>query len=175
MGSANLCINRHDTTIEVAYRPRMSDSKIEEVERTWEKIREFDPIKIGIILFERIFLLEPETFDMFDDFKKDPNWKESKDFRLHCTIFMTMVGKTIRLLKRQDELFTILDYLGLKHAFFKITQNHFDVMGIQLGLILKECLGPDIITESVFNSWSSYYEIISSGIISSMKSKTDFE
>jgi hemoglobin-like flavoprotein len=96
--------------------------------------------KLGyrIILFKRFFIAAPDTFLMFDEFRDLPDWEESRKFKHHCKIVMNIIGSAVNILREPESLDSTLEYLGLKHEGFAITQAHFDLMGVEFLETLKD-------------------------------------
>lgn len=134
---------------------------------SWAEVKAFGAERAGIILFKRLFIAAPETFLMFADFKDIPNWEDSKEFKHHCRIVMNIVGTAVSLLKDPDSLDGTLEYLGLKHEGFAITQEHFDILGVELIHTLREALGAKL-TPPVEAAWSQMYKYIADIIIKGM-------
>lgn len=134
---------------------------------SWSEVKAFGAERAGIVLFKRLFIRAPETFTQFSEFRDLPNWEESKEFKHHCRIVMNIVGTAVSLLKDPDSLDGTLEYLGLKHEGFNITQEHFDILGEELIYTLREALGPKL-TPSVEQAWTQMYKYIADIIIKGM-------
>lgn len=141
---------------------------VEAIAQSWGEVKAFGAERAGIILFKRLFIAAPETFLMFSDFKDIPNWEESREFKHHCRIVMNIVGTAVSLLKDPESLDGTLEYLGLKHEGFAITQQHFDILGVELIHTLREALGPKL-TPGVEQAWTQMYTYIADIIVKGMR------
>jgi hypothetical protein len=52
-------------------------------------VKLFGTEKIGMIIFKRIFIIAPETFQMFG-FADDPNWESSRSFHHHAKMLLIL-------------------------------------------------------------------------------------
>jgi hemoglobin-like flavoprotein len=105
----------------------LSKAEIALIRATWNLIKEDGMQTIGEELFIRFFAAAPETFQMFSDFTEDPEWKNSRAFKGHCKIVMNMIRGCVQSLEKEEGLGATLDYIGLKHHGFGITQQQFDI------------------------------------------------
>lgn len=145
----------------------MTPTQIDQVVHSWAEVKKFGAEKAGMILFKRFFIVAPETFQMFEDFREEANWENSKPFKHHCKIVMNIVGSAVGLLKDPESLDSTLEYLGMKHEGFNITEKQFDIMGVELIETLREILGNDM-TPEVEKAWLSMYKYISNIIVMGM-------
>jgi hemoglobin-like flavoprotein len=146
----------------------LDSRQIQLIADSWHDVKEFGTEQAGIVLFKKFFIKAPETFQMFDEFKDLPNWADSKEFRHHCKIVMNIVGSAVGLLRDPDSLESTLEYLGLKHDGFSITQEHFDVMGVELMDTFREALGPKF-TPDIERAWGIFYVYIVKVIVMGME------
>jgi nitric oxide dioxygenase len=145
----------------------MTPKQIDQVVHSWAEVKKFGAEKAGIILFKRFFIVAPETFKMFEDFRDEGNWEESKQFKHHCKIVMNIVGSAVGLLKDPESLDSTLEYLGMKHEGFEISAKHFELMGVELLETLREILKNDM-TSEVENAWLAMYKYITNIIVLGM-------
>lgn len=137
----------------------MTRKQIDLVVDSWPEIKKFGTEKAGIVLFVRFFKVAPDTFSMFEDFKNIKEWEQSPEFRHHCKIVMNIVGSAVGLLKDPDSLESTLEYLGLKHDGFAITEKHFDLMGVELIETLRAAMGAKL-TPELIDAWLAMYKYI---------------
>lgn len=123
---------------------------------SWNDIKAYGTDEIGKTVFKKLFLTVPDTFNMFIHFRDIPNWSESVEYHHHCTVVMHMIGGAIGLLRDPDSLQSTMEYMGLRHEGFAITQMHFDIFGDQLLITLHEALG-DKVTPDVDKAWRIFY------------------
>lgn len=141
--------------------------QIERIVESWAEVKKFGTERAGIILFKRLFIAAPETFQTFVHFKDIPNWEESREFKHHCKIVMNILGSAVGLLRDPESLDSTLEYLGFQHEGFTITQEHFDIMGVELIHTLKEALGSKL-TPDVEAAWLNMYTYITKIIVRGM-------
>lgn len=70
----------------------MTSKQVQDVMDSWNDVKEFGTEKTGILLFKRFFIVQPETFSMFEDFRDIKDWENSAQFKHHCKIVMNIVG-----------------------------------------------------------------------------------
>lgn len=145
----------------------LNESQINELNKTWTIVKLFGSEKIGKIIFKKIFIIAPETFQMFG-FSEDPNWESSRSFLHHAKIVVNIIGSVVDGLKNPTLMEQHLHELGLKHSLFKITPLHFELLGNHLISAFKEVIGIAFTTFSQ-QCWEILYQIISKNIQSSMK------
>ncbi len=141
--------------------------QIQSIVDSWNEVKKFGTERAGIILFKRLFIAAPETFQTFVHFKDLPNWEESKEFKHHCKIVMNIIGSAVGLLRDPESLDSTLEYLGYQHEGFTITQRHFDIMGVELINTLREAIGNKL-TPDVERAWGNMYVYIAKIIIDGM-------
>lgn len=164
-GLASLMRNKEDVMLKE--RIGLGTKDVQAIVDSWSEVKAFGAERAGIILFKRLFIAAPETFSQFSEFRDLPNWEDSKEFKHHCRIVMNIVGTAVSLLKDPDSLDGTLEYLGLKHEGFNITQEHFDILGVELIHTLREALGPKL-TPPVEQAWTQMYKYIADIIIKGM-------
>jgi hemoglobin-like flavoprotein len=135
---------------------------------TWQDVKKFGQEEAGIVLFKKVFAAAPQTLRMFEEFRDIPNWQESDNFRHHCKIFMNIVGSAVSLLHDPDNLLGTLEYLGLKHEGFGITQEHFDLMEELWMDTFHEIMGSKF-TPEVRDLWTIFYRYMASVIVKNMR------
>eukprot|EP01031_Cornospumella_fuschlensis_P034763 gene34763-42097_t len=145
----------------------MTSKQVQDVMDSWNDVKEFGTEKTGILLFKRFFKVQPETFNMFEDFKDIKDWENSAQFKHHCKIVMNIVGAAVGLLKDPESLDSTLEYLGLKHQGFNITKEHFDIMGVELMGVLREALGSKF-TPDKEQAWMCMYAYVTKVIMVGM-------
>lgn len=145
----------------------LNEKQINELSRTWLLVSMFGSEKIGILIFKKIFVIAPETFQMFG-FSEDPNWEKSRSFLHHAKIVVNIIGSVVNGLKNPQLMEKHLHELGLKHSLFKITSYHFDLLGEYLITAFQEVLGLTFTNYSA-ECWKILYHIISRNIQDSMK------
>jgi hemoglobin-like flavoprotein len=148
----------------------LTPSQVNELNRTWLLLHLYGTEQIGIIIFKKIFLIAPETFQMFG-FSEDPNWETSRSFRHHAKIVVNIIGSVVTGLKKPELMEKHLHELGLKHSLFRITSEHFDLLGQYFLEAFEQILGKDSTAFSLKSSedWKIVYRIISRNIQESMK------
>lgn len=137
----------------------LDHKQIEIICASWAEVKRFGTEAAGCLLFKKFFIVAPETFSMFDEFKDIPNWADSTQFKHHCKIVMNIIGGAVGLLRDPESLDSTLEYLGLKHEGFAITQHHFDLMQVELINTFRDALGAKV-TPDVERAWNIFYAYI---------------
>lgn len=148
----------------------LSKKEIVLIRETWSLIKEEGVQGIGEELFIRLFEVAPETFNMFEDFAKNPDWVHSHEFTGHCRIVMNFLRGCVQSLEKEESLGGTLDYIGLKHHGFGITQQQFDTMGVLLLEIMRNHLKEHWSKEAEV-AWGKLYTFMATRIIHKMNFK----
>lgn len=167
MGAATSCASESKEDKSLREHIGMDNSEVEDIVKSWEAVRKFGAEQAGIILFKKVFAAAPETLQMFEAFRDIPDYENSKEFKHHCKIVMNIVGSAVGLLRDPESLDSTLEYLGLKHDGFGITQAHFDLMGGLMMETLREAIGSKF-TPAVEKAWLKMYNYTAKLILDGM-------
>lgn len=167
MGGILVAAMRNKEDEELRERLGMGKKQVDTIVESWAEVKKYGTEAAGMILFIRFFKVAPETFDMFEAFAHEKDWENSKEFKHHCKIVMNIVGSAVGLLKDPESLDSTLEYLGLKHDGFLITEEHFQIMGVELIGTLQDILGPKL-TPEVKDAWLAMYTYITKIILQGM-------
>ncbi len=104
---------------------------------SWEEVRRIGVDKIAVAIFEKLFEVHPDSFQMFKTFRDDPNWKENKGLKSHSKLVLNMIGGAVVKEQGEEDLKKSLLTIGSAHAVFPIKEVHFTVMKEELLVQLK--------------------------------------
>ena len=149
---------------------RLTHQNIEDIIKSWESIHKHGLIEVGVDVFKQLFVAAPETFLLFD-FRDNPDWETSTDFRHHCYLVMNFFGSCVSLLRNHKDFASSLKYLGFKHFGLAITTRHFELMGVAVHQAFLTCLGPESYTEEVKQAWDVLYWMIMAEVLRIMAMK----
>lgn len=128
-----------------------------EVKNSWEEVRKIGADKIATAVFEKLFEMDPDSFQMFKTFRDDPNWRENKGFKSHSRLVLNVIGGAVVKDQGEEELKKIMLTIGSAHAMFDIKEVHFIIMKDELLVQLKLHLG-DKFTPQVRMAWEHAYD-----------------
>lgn len=72
---------------------------------------------------------------------------------------MQMLGAAIAMLDRPQQLISVLESLGKRHAGYGVRDEHYDTVGEALLWILERGLGP-VFTPEIKAAWASLYGVV---------------
>ena len=61
----------------------LSEYHCDLLKKSWQDVEAYGPEKIGEKMFDALFEIYPESFNMFLSFCDDPNWKKSAHYKHH--------------------------------------------------------------------------------------------
>jgi len=144
----------------------MSYTTVSSVIDNWEEIRRLPDYeqKTGVLLFQKLFELEPDAKVIFG-FQKDADVNteltKSARFIKHAKYFIQMIDKALGMLGPDIELLTeILMDLGKKHMGYGVKPEYYPSMGRALIFSVKECLG-DNFTDDMKDAWLEVFSALS--------------
>src|ERR1700753_4312011 len=114
----------------------ITSQQIELVQSSFEQVVPIAEVA-GEMLYERIFVLAPETRALFDD-----------DIRPQARRLMNAVTAAVNNLTDLDALTPMLVKLGARHVRYGVRPEHFDVAAAALIWTLEQGLG-DAFTPAV--------------------------
>ena len=115
----------------------------------------------GMMIYERIFSLAPDTRALFDD-----------DIRPQAKRLMTAVKAAVDHLDRLDEVTPFLVKLGARHAGYGVRPEHFDVGGEALLWTLEQALG-DALTPETRAAWAAAWSTIADAMMKGLRSPSN--
>jgi hemoglobin-like flavoprotein len=111
----------------------------------------------GMLLYERIFTLAPETRWLFDD-----------DIRPQAKRLMAAVKTVVDGLGELESVAPMLVRLGARHVRYGVRPEHFEVVGAAVMWTLEQGLG-EAFTPPVRDAWAAAWEIITDAMLSGMR------
>jgi nitric oxide dioxygenase len=98
--------------------------------------------KLGELFYKELFAIDPSLRDLFDG-----------DMRRQYMKLLMMFALIVRSLHTPDALYQVVRNLGIKHAGYGVTPEHYTPFGNAFLRTLKKCLGPDYSPE-IRDAWT---------------------
>jgi nitric oxide dioxygenase len=135
--------------------PLLDDAQIAAVRESFAAVV---PIadRAGMMLFERIFEVAPETRPMFPD-----------DIGPQAARTIEAVGAVVEQLDEPARVTAVLTELGARHARYGVRAEHFPVVGAALLWTLEQGLG-DAFTAEVRDAWSALWSVVAAGMLAGL-------
>jgi nitric oxide dioxygenase len=102
----------------------------------------------GVLLYERVFAIAPETRSLFAD-----------DIRPQASRLMAAVELAVDRLYDLDSVQPFLVKLGARHVRYGVRPEHLDVGGEALLWTLEQGLG-DAFTPAVRDAWTAAWKVV---------------
>jgi nitric oxide dioxygenase len=112
--------------------------------------------RAGMMLFERIFELAPETRPMFAD-----------DIAPQAARTIDAVSTLVDQLDDPERVTALLTGLGARHARYGVRPEHFPVVGAALLWTLEQGLG-DAFSADVRDAWSALWAIVAATMLAGL-------
>jgi hemoglobin-like flavoprotein len=100
------------------------------------------------VFYRRLFELDPSLRAMFPPVLVEQGRK-----------LMQMLGAAIGMLDRPQQLISVLESLGKRHAGYGVRDEHYDTVGEALLWTLERGLGP-VFTPDVKAAWAALYGVV---------------
>ncbi|XP_029453262.1 neuroglobin [Rhinatrema bivittatum] len=140
----------------------LSQAEKELIQETWEKVSQ-NPQHHGIVLFTRLFDLEPDLVKLFHynsaQFRGAQECLSSPDFLQHVSKVMLVIDAAVNSLENLPSLQEYLTGLGRKHQAVGVKTESFNTVGESLLYALCEGLGPAFSTQAR-QAWTKLYAVV---------------
>jgi hemoglobin-like flavoprotein len=103
---------------------------------------------VAEVFYQRLFELDSSLRAMFPPVLVEQGRK-----------LMQMLGAAIGMLERPQQLITVLESLGKRHAGYGVRDEHYDTVGEALLWTLERGLGP-VFTPEVKAAWAALYGVV---------------
>lgn len=115
-----------------------------------DSFRKVVPIadQAAALFYARLFELDPALRPLF---RGDMNEQGKK--------LMTMIATAVASLERIDTLVPVVRELGVRHAGYRVKEEHYATVGAALLWTLEKGLGPDF-TPAVRAAWTTTYTLL---------------
>ncbi|XP_030070506.1 neuroglobin [Microcaecilia unicolor] len=144
----------------------LSQTEKELIRESWATVNQ-DPQHHGIVLFTRLFDLEPDLVKLFQynstQFCSAEDCLASPDFLQHVRKVMLVIDTAVNTLENLPSLQEYLIGLGKKHQAIGVKTESFITVGESLLYALDKGLGPAFSTHSR-EAWTKLY----SGLVKTM-------
>jgi hemoglobin-like flavoprotein len=125
----------------------MTVEQIHIIRQTFELIAPMAD-SVAAVFYRRLFELDPSLRPMFPPILVEQGRK-----------LMQMLGAAVGMLERPQQLITVLESLGKRHAGYGVRDEHYDTVGEALLWTLERGLGP-VFTPEVRTAWASLYGVV---------------
>jgi len=153
------------------------------VERSWQQVQAAGGYYVAELLYRHTFQLEPEVIDLFPpevrykyrDWTTDEGGEEEGDLLTSPAMrnifanVVNAVGMSVAGLHEPARMLPMLSELGARHANYRASEEHWQVLGEALMITLEECLG-DEFTSEVRHAWTMVYSFISAVMTAGLRS-----
>ena len=119
------------------------------VQTTFAKVAPMADVA-AMMFYDRLFELDPRLRPLF-----------TGDISEQGRKLMRMIGMAVNGLDRLDELVPAVSQLGIRHAGYGVTDEHYDTVAAALLWTLEQGLGPDF-TPEVGEAWATVYGMLAS-------------
>jgi hemoglobin-like flavoprotein len=117
------------------------------VQTTFAKVAPIADVA-ATMFYDRLFELDPRLRPLFKG-----------DMREQGRKLMRMIGMAVNGLDGLDELVPVVNQLGVRHAGYGVTDEHYDTVADALIWTLEQGLGPDF-TPEVREAWTTVYGVL---------------
>lgn len=131
----------------------MDQNSILLVQKTFKKT-EAKHTTIAENFYQKLFELDPKLKKLFP-------YQNEESMRQQGDKLMMMLTGTVDGLKNFEKLIPILELLGKRHADYRVTDYHYDIVGSALISTLAEQIGDDF-TLQVELAWYEFYNTLTS-------------
>jgi hemoglobin-like flavoprotein len=103
---------------------------------------------VAAVFYRRLFELDPSLRALFPPMLVEQGRK-----------LMQMLGAAVGMLDRPQQLTSVLESLGRRHAGYGVRDEHYDTVGEALLWTLERGLGP-VFTPDVKAAWAALYGVV---------------
>ncbi|XP_064602902.1 neuroglobin-like isoform X1 [Liolophura sinensis] len=140
--------------------PCLCPQEIRLVKQSWTELQS-DMVKVGVVMFTRLFETHPDVQDAFMDFRHMSleDMRHSKTLREHGLRVMTTVEKVLARVDDPAKLDAFLHHLGTKHVNYNANKNYIQLVGPQFVKSIKSEL-EDVWTSETERAWYKLFDYI---------------
>jgi len=102
----------------------------------------------GVMFYDRLFTIDPSLQPLFKN-----------DIAEQSRTLMKMIAVAVGGLDKLDTIVAAVQALGVRHAGYGVTQEHYDTVGTALLWTLGQGLGDDF-TSEVEDAWVAAYALL---------------
>ncbi|KAM6462174.1 neuroglobin [Python bivittatus] len=137
-----------------------ADQKL--IRESWQKVG-VSPLEHGIVLFTRLFDLDPDLLPLFQynckKFSTPQECLSSPEFLEHIRKVMVVIDAAVTHLENLHCLEEYLANLGKKHQAVGVKLESFEAVGDSLLYMLEKCHGPAF-KLNVREAWTKLYSAV---------------
>lgn len=116
---------------------------------------------VAAVFYRRLFELNPSLGALFPPILVEQGRK-----------LMQMLGAAIGMLDRPQQLISVLESLGKRHASYGVRDEHYDTVGEALLWTLERGLGP-VFTPEVKAAWAALYGVVATTMKNAAKRRPE--
>ncbi|XP_019407606.1 PREDICTED: neuroglobin [Crocodylus porosus] len=141
---------------------RLSSTERALIRESWQKVSG-NPLQHGIILFTRLFDLDPDLLPLFQyncrQFSSPQECLSSPEFLDHIRKVMLVIDAAVTQLENLPCLEDYLCNLGKKHQAVGVKMDSFSAVGDSLLYMLEKCLGTAF-SPDMREAWTRLYDAV---------------
>uniref|UniRef100_A0A8D0C274 Neuroglobin n=1 Tax=Salvator merianae TaxID=96440 RepID=A0A8D0C274_SALMN len=140
----------------------LSSTEQQLIRESWQKVSA-SPLEHGIVLFTRLFDLDPGLLPLFQyncrSFSTPQECLSSPEFLEHIRKVMLVIDAAVTHLENLHCLEEYLANLGKKHQAVGVKAESFSAVGESLLYMLEKCHGPAF-NVNVREAWTKLYSAV---------------
>ncbi|MBI5692781.1 MAG: hemin receptor [Verrucomicrobia bacterium] len=131
-----------------------------EINLVKDSFRQILPLadQAAALFYARLFELDPSLRALFHGDMVEQGRK-----------LMTVLATTVKSLEQIDTLLPMVRQLGVRHAGYGTSEEHYATVGVALLWTLEKGLGPNF-TPAVRDAWTSAYVLLANTMIEGQRS-----
>jgi hemoglobin-like flavoprotein len=134
----------------------LTEDQVKLVKSNWSSVKKIKETAADLF-YDKLFELDPKARELFKD-----------DISIQKKALMATISFAVAMLNHPDKLVPAVQDLGVRHAKYGVTPDHYGTVGAALLWTLEQGLG-DAWTPEAKAAWTEVYGILSSTMIESAK------
>ncbi|XP_003214480.1 neuroglobin [Anolis carolinensis] len=140
----------------------LSSAQQQLIRASWQKVSA-NPLEHGMVLFSRLFDLNPDLLPLFQynckKFSTPQECLSSPEFLEHIRKVMSVIDAAVTHMENLHCLAEYLANLGKKHQAVGVKLEYFSTVGESLLFMLEQCHGPAF-NMNVREAWTKLYSTV---------------
>jgi len=134
----------------------LTEDQVKLVKSNWLSVKKIKEAAADLF-YDKLFELDPKARELFKD-----------EISIQKKALMATISFAVAMLNHPDKLVPAVQDLGVRHAKYGVTPDHYGTVGAALLWTLEQGLG-DAWTPEAKAAWTEVYGILSSTMIESAK------
>lgn len=134
----------------------LTEDQVKLVKSNWSSVKKIKETAADLFYY-KLFELDPKARELFKD-----------DISIQKKALMATISFAVAMLNHPDKLVPSVQDLGVRHAKYGVTPDHYGTVGAALLWTLEQGLA-DAWTPEAKAAWTEVYGILSSTMIESAK------